>query len=72
VAPEEKAEMVRLMRQVGMDRILYGTDMPLPWNPSPRDWWRKTILTLPLTDDEIRNIADNAPPYLRRLIGARK
>lgn len=65
VAPEERAEMVALMRQVGLDRVLFGTDMPLPWNPSPRDWWRKTILTLPLTDDEIRNIADNVPPYLR-------
>jgi hypothetical protein len=48
-----------------LDRILYGSDMPLAWNPSPRDWWRKTILTLPLTDEEIRNIADNVPPYLR-------
>lgn len=65
VAPEEKAEMVALMRTVGMGRILYGTDMVLPWNPTPREWWRKTVLTLPLTDDEIRDIADNVPPYLR-------
>jgi predicted TIM-barrel fold metal-dependent hydrolase len=65
VAPGERAEMVALMRAVGMGRILYGTDMPLPWNPSPREWWRKTVLTLPLTDDEIRDIADNVPPYVR-------
>jgi hypothetical protein len=39
--------------------------MPLPWNPTPRQWWRKTILTLPLTDNEIRDIADNKPPYMR-------
>jgi predicted TIM-barrel fold metal-dependent hydrolase len=63
--PGERAEMVALMRAVGISRILYGTDMPLPWNPSPRDWWRKTVLTLPLTDDEIRDIADNVPPYVR-------
>ncbi len=65
VTPGERAEMVALMRAVGMGRILYGTDMPLPWNPTARDWWRKTILTLPLTDDEIRDIADNKPPYIR-------
>jgi len=65
VAPGERATMVALMRQVGIGRILYGTDMPLPWNPSPREWWRKTLLTLPLTDEEIRDIADNKPPYIR-------
>ena len=65
VAPGKRAEMADLMRAVGMSRILFGTDMPLPWNPSPREWWRKTILTLPLTDDEIRDIADNKPPYIR-------
>jgi predicted TIM-barrel fold metal-dependent hydrolase len=65
VSAEEKAEMVRLMRGVGIGRILYGSDMPLPWNPTPRQWWRKTILTLPLTDAEIKDIADNTPPYVR-------
>jgi hypothetical protein len=48
-----------------MSQILFGTDMPLPWHPLPRAWWRKTILTLPLTDDELRDIADNEPPYFR-------
>lgn len=36
-----------LMRAVGMHRIRFGTDIPLPWNPSPRDGWRKTILRSP-------------------------
>ena len=65
VTAEEKADIVATMRRLGLDRILYGSDMPLAWNPTPRDWWRKTILTLPLTDDEVRNIADNLPPYAR-------
>ena len=65
VAPGERDQMAALMRAVGLGRILYGTDMPLPWNPSPREWWRKTVLTLPLTDEEIRDIADNRPPYVR-------
>jgi predicted TIM-barrel fold metal-dependent hydrolase len=65
VEPGERERMVGLMRKIGLGRVLYGTDMPLPWNPTPREWWRKTILTLPLTDDEIRDIADNLPPYVR-------
>jgi predicted TIM-barrel fold metal-dependent hydrolase len=63
--PEVRAHMAGLMRRLGLSRILYGTDMPLSWNPWPREWWTKTILPLPLTDDEIRDIADNVPPYIR-------
>lgn len=63
--PGEAEEMAALMRQVGLGRVLYGSDMPLPWNPTPREWWRKTVLTLPLSDEEIRDIADNLPPYVR-------
>lgn len=66
VSPEGKAQVVDLMRRIGLGRVLYGNDMPLAWNPTPRQWWRETILTLPLTDDEIRDIANNAPPYLPR------
>lgn len=65
VSPEEKARVVGIMRRLGLSRILFGSDMPLSWNPSPRDWWRRTVLTLPLTDGEIRDIADNLPPYIR-------
>lgn len=66
VSAEAKAQVVGIMRRLGLGRILFGTDMPLAWNPSPRDWWRRTILTLPLTDAEIADIADNLPPYARR------
>jgi predicted TIM-barrel fold metal-dependent hydrolase len=64
VSDEGKAKVVGIMRRIGLGRILYGSDMPLAWNPTPREWWRKTILTLPLTDDEIRDMADNLPPYV--------
>ena len=65
VSPDEQARIVDIMRRIGLNRILFGSDMPLSWNPSPRDWWRRTILTLPLSDDELRDIADNLPPYIR-------
>ena len=58
-------DAVHVMRSIGMDRILFGSDMPLPSNASPREWWRKSILPLPLKDEEIRDIADNMPPYLQ-------
>ena len=61
----EREEHANIMRRLGLGRILYGSDMALAWNPTPRDWWRRTILTLPLSDAEIRDIADNQPPYLK-------
>lgn len=64
-----RADAAAAMRRLGLDRILFGSDMPLRSNASPRDWWKKTILPLPLTDGEIRNIADNVPPYLRGVVG---
>jgi predicted TIM-barrel fold metal-dependent hydrolase len=63
-SPAVRAHMAGLLRRLGLDRILYGTDMPLSWNPRPREWWTRTVLPLPLTDDEIKNIADNVPPYV--------
>ena len=62
--PAVRAHMAGLLRRLGPDRILYGTDMPLSWNLRPREWWTRTVLPLPLTDDEIKNIADNVPPYV--------
>jgi uncharacterized protein len=63
--PELMADAAATMRRLGLGRILYGSDMPLRSNPMPRDWWRKTLMTLPLSDDELRDIADNVPPYIR-------
>lgn len=63
---KDEAEVVETLRAVGFDRILYGSDMSLPWLPTPRDWWRRAVLPLPLTDAEVRDIADNLPPYVGR------
>jgi predicted TIM-barrel fold metal-dependent hydrolase len=60
-----RADAAATMRRLGLGRILFGSDMPLRSNATPREWWKKTILPLPLTDDEVRDIADNIPPYLR-------
>lgn len=57
--------LARLLRQVGMDRILYGTDAPVPPNLSAREGWRAFRRLLPLSDEEIMDIADNVAPYMR-------
>lgn len=70
VTEDETAENLALiakrLRQLGLQRILYGTDMSIgTTNPPPAVSWATTRHKLPLTDEELRVIADNVPPYLR-------
>jgi predicted TIM-barrel fold metal-dependent hydrolase len=51
------------IRQLGLSRILHGSDAALPGN-SPKEAWA-TFRQLPLTVDEFRAIAGNVPPHLR-------
>lgn len=51
------------MRQIGLERILYGTDAS-PTNP-PYVSWGSFKGLMPLTDAEFRIVASNIAPYLR-------
>jgi predicted TIM-barrel fold metal-dependent hydrolase len=51
------------MRQIGLKRILYGTDTSPP-NPTPRVSWANFKGLMPLTPKEIKTIAENIAPYL--------
>lgn len=66
VADEQKPEVLQKfaqrIRQVGLQRVLYGTDMG---PPLPRQSWATFRSTVPLTEEEIRTIAGNVAPYLR-------
>lgn len=63
--PEAPPKVVARMRQIGMDRMLYGTDGPVAEaQGTPAEGWRRTR-TLPLTADELRVLATNVAPYLR-------
>jgi predicted TIM-barrel fold metal-dependent hydrolase len=53
------------LRQIGLGRILYGTDTASEDNLPPREAWATIELALPLTSDELRTIARNVPPYAR-------
>jgi predicted TIM-barrel fold metal-dependent hydrolase len=60
---EDKADLiVRRIRQIGVKRVLYGSDAATPDN-LPKDAlkrWHK----LPLTQDEFRTIDNNVAPYV--------
>ena len=51
------------LRQLGLQRILYGTDAAGPTN-QPRDGWAN-FRKLPLTEAEFTQIAGNVAPYMR-------
>jgi len=59
---ETLKKFAQRIRQVGLRRVLYGTDMG---PPQPRESWATFRTTVPLTEEEIRTIAGNVAPYLR-------
>lgn len=62
--PEEMAEIVARIRQIGLKRILYASDGP------PREAWEAFRKKLPLTESEVRVIANNVAPYMREQPGS--
>jgi predicted TIM-barrel fold metal-dependent hydrolase len=52
------------IRQLGVDRVLYGSDAATGGNLPPRESWAE-FLKLPLTEAEFRTIANNVAPYMR-------
>ena len=62
---DEAAVLSTRMRQIGVQRILFGSDGATGGNAPPREAWA-AFRTLPLTEGEFRTIAMNVPPYLRK------
>ena len=63
MAPERRDGLVRRMRQIGFDRLLYGSDGAVAGH-GPREYWA-SFKTLPLTPAELNAVATNVAPYLR-------
>jgi predicted TIM-barrel fold metal-dependent hydrolase len=61
---EVSALLVRLIRQIGVKRILYGTDSALGNNLRPRESW-EAFRQLKLSEKEMKTIAGNVAPYFR-------
>ncbi len=64
--PDSVAALVaQRIRQVGIQRVLFGADTPVLNRPRSLQAWATIKRRLPLTDDELRTIAGNVAPYMR-------
>jgi predicted TIM-barrel fold metal-dependent hydrolase len=63
--PELAQLLVDRIRQIGLERILYGSDAAFGNHPDPRGSWAAFRKGLPLTAAEFETIARNIAPYLR-------
>ena len=61
--PDNAALIVKRMRQVGLNRILFGTDLSISGNPPPKEQWQTILQKLPLTQAEFSTLASNVPAY---------
>jgi predicted TIM-barrel fold metal-dependent hydrolase len=64
ITPATAKLVANLIRQVGADRVLYGTDAAVGDNLRPRESWA-AFKRLPLTEEEFARIAANVPPYFK-------
>jgi predicted TIM-barrel fold metal-dependent hydrolase len=64
ISPANAERVVQRIRQVGVGRILFGSDAASGDNLRPRESWA-AFRRLPLTEVEFATIAKNVAPYLR-------
>lgn len=64
ITPADAALVARRMREFGLRRILYGSDLSAPGG-SIAAGWEIFRTKLPLTEAELRTIAGNRPRFLR-------
>lgn len=58
------ALVARRIRQVGVDKILYGSDAATSNKQLPREAWA-ALRRIPLSEAEFKRIAGNLAPYLK-------
>ena len=63
--PEQLELLAKRIRQIGPQRILYGSDAAFGGNSPPAQEWATFRGSVPLTDAEFAVIRDNVAPYLR-------
>jgi uncharacterized protein len=61
--PETTVKLARRIRQIGVKRVVYGSDAPLSGNLRPKESWAE-MSKLGLSEKEIKTIAENKVPYL--------
>lgn len=63
---EQYELLARRMRQIGLQRIYYGSDGPQFGGAPPRAVWKHFRKNMPLTDDELKVIANNVAPFVSK------
>jgi uncharacterized protein len=63
--PELAQVVADRIRQIGLDRILYGSDAAYGSHPDPGGSWAAFRKGIPLSPAEFEKIAHNVAPYLR-------
>ncbi|MDQ1524489.1 MAG: hypothetical protein QOE47_2413 [Pyrinomonadaceae bacterium] len=59
-------EIARFIRQIGLKRILYGSDAAATADAPPTSLrWARLRRKLPLTNEELKVVAGNVAPYMR-------
>ena len=61
---DKVGKIAERIRQLGLERVLYGSDGAGGGNLAPREAWA-TFRKLPLTDSEFQTIANNIAPYMQ-------
>jgi len=64
MSPDELQRIAARIRQIGVQRVLYGSDAPTSPITYPKAGWA-AFQRLPLTNAELRVIANNITPYMR-------
>ena len=65
ISVKNAALVTSRIRQLGVDRVLYGSDTPDKDHMTPREGWEAFRTKLSLSESELRTIANNVPPYGR-------
>jgi predicted TIM-barrel fold metal-dependent hydrolase len=62
---EDATFIAARLRQIGLHRILYGSDMAIGGNATARQGWAAFREKLPLTEAEFKTVAQSVAPYMR-------
>lgn len=64
IEPDKAKLVATRIREIGIRRVLYGSDAAGGGNPAPREGWA-AFRQLPLTNNEFKTIAENVAPFMR-------
>lgn len=65
ISVEKSKLLAGRIRQLGVKRVLYGSDLAVGGNLAPRQAWALIRGLLPLSEQEFTIIANNVAPYMR-------